>query len=306
MIRRGLAIGVLGLAASACIAQDDSKLHLTLENYSIGQQGTGGLDQRLCWLQLTADASSNFSFTNTYLLMPSKSLLDETFVRFNGGSTIVRAGRVRSAFGFNDWSDYYYDAIIGLPMVRFMPLQPYMGLLRFDTGFDVRSVAGPFEYQVGLIDPANSSFQWTPKHLTYGVARLQTHVGSLILGASALSKLGKFGDDDTKAFGLDFRWTAERVQLRGELIRSSSDSGSTNGFYIDAFYRPPKFYRTQLGARVQSLDFFTGAISQQYTLGLRQILTPSLAATLNYGLGSGGAASSLRGWSFEVSSAVHF
>lgn len=300
--------GVLGcvLVASLCAAQD-SDLHMTLENYWLAQASTRGLGERLAWIQFTDDFTPHFAVTNTYLLMPSRDLLDETFVKYTNGVTQVRGGRFRSGFGISDWSDFYYNAIISMPLVRFNRLQPYLGLTRFDTGLDVRSIAGPIEYQVGLIDVGSTSWQWAPKNTTYGVARLQTHFGALIVGSSVLGRIaGSGSDDDTEAYGLDFRWTADHLQLRGELVRLHSDDGWSGGYYVDAFFRPPGLYRTQVGFRTQAVNSLNGAVSQEQTIGVRQIVTPNLSATLNYGLGSGPASKSLKGWSFEISTAFHF
>src|SRR5438105_583357 len=106
MIARNLAGWVCILAAASCMAQD-SNLHFTIENYSLAQTGTAGVGERLGWMQITADATPHVSFTNTYLILPGRNILDETFVKFTEGMTQVRAGRVRSGFGFSDWSDFY-------------------------------------------------------------------------------------------------------------------------------------------------------------------------------------------------------
>ncbi|HWA83911.1 MAG TPA: hypothetical protein VG820_10775 [Fimbriimonadaceae bacterium] len=300
--------GVLGCVAAACIcAAQDSDLHMTFENYWLAQPSTRGLGERLCWIQLTDDFTPHLSVTNTYLLMPSRDLLDETYVKYTSGLTEVRAGRFRSGFGISEWSDYYYNAIIALPIVRFNRLQPYLGLTRFDTGLDVRSIVGPVEYQVGMVDTDSGAWQWAPKNPDFGVARLQTHFGALIVGASALGRVaGSKDEDDTEAYGVDFRWTADHLQMRGELVRLHSGDGWSGGYYVDAFLRPPGLYRTQVGVRAQAVDSLAGAVSQTYTVGVRQIVTPNLSATLNYGTGSGPASKSLSGWSFEISTTFHF
>jgi hypothetical protein len=304
----GRLLGVFGclLIMQLCVGQD-SKLHATLEDYHLAQPGRNGLGERLDWLQFTFDPSSTFSFVNTYLLTPSRDFLDESYVRYVSGSTQVRTGRIRSGFGFSDWSDYYYNAIIAMPLIRASRTNSYLGLTRFDTGADVRFISGSFEYQLGLVDVANGTWALLPREPRFGVARVQTYFGPFIVGGSVLAKvIGSPSNSDARAYGMDMRWTADRIQLRGEWIRIQTDDGWSGGYYVDAFYRPPKSYRTQIGVRLQGDDTTEGVVSRQYTVGLRQVITPNFAASVNYGLGDGAAPRSSRGWSFEISTSFHF
>jgi len=278
---------------------------VTIENYSLIKPGTAGLRERLAWAQLNARLTPHWSATSTILLFPHSNTLDENFVKYTNGNTQVRGGRLRSAFGFSSWSDFYYNAIIAMPLVRTSRLNDYFGLSRFDTGADVRTIVGPVEVQAGLVDTNNGKWTLTPDHANYGVARVQTNVGPLIVGASALSRVvGAKTDDDTDAYGLDFRWTADHIQARAEIIRTFSDGDWAGGWYADCFYRPPGFYRTQLGVRVEGVALEKG-VQQQYTAGLRQVLTPYLAATLNYAFGSGNSRPK-SGWTLEISTSLHF
>jgi hypothetical protein len=265
------------------------------------------LDQRAGWLELKADLNDKLSVTNTYLIFPTFSMLDETCINLNLGAAVVRVGRLRNGFGFNDWSEHWYNAFIKLPIVRMSPMTPYYtGVWSFDAGIDARLSLGPVEIKTGLLDPKIDSWQIVPKNANYGMARVQSVFGPLILGANAMGKLGRTQDEDFTAYGLDFKWTAPRIMLRGELIRSVNQGEWSGGYYFDAFYRPAGMSRTQLGIRFQEAAFLGSAVTRQQTIGIRQLLTPMLAANLNYGFASGPGASGLKGWSFQIVTSLHF
>lgn len=83
---------------------------------------------------------------------------------------------------------------------------------------------------------------------------------------------------------------------------------NAKGYYTDVTYRPPRFFRTQLGARLEGYRDNAGfARSTLCTLGARQIVSPNLALTLNYSWGNvPNFLYSMRGWHLQAAFGVRF
>ncbi len=304
---RGLVAASLVTISALCAAQDHA-LRLIQESYLESGLGMHGFQQQATWTELHAALNDNYSAVLSNFRYGNDSSLDEDYLQYDGKSYALRAGRMRSAFGFGTWSDTWYNPVISLPIARFMPLSGSINLSNFNSGVEARLWNGPVQAEVAVLNQNPSDEQILPGRMDFDRARLQVNKGSLIVGFNALVQNGQFSGSAPRALGLDYRWTAPRLVVRGEAMQGFGRAGSAKGFYTDATYRPPRFFRTQFGARIEGFrDDADFAASTLYTLGARQIVTPNLALTLNYSWGNvPNFLYSMRGWHLQAALAVRF
>jgi hypothetical protein len=304
---RGLVAASLVTIAAFGAAQDHA-LRLIQESYFQSGSGMHGLQQQATWTELHANLSSNYSAVLSDFHYGNDGMLDEDYLQFDGKAYALRAGRMRSAFGFGTWSDTWYNPVFSLPISRFMPLAGNINLSNFNSGVEARLWNGPIQGEVAILNQNPAEEQILPGRMDFDRARLQVDKGSLILGLNALAQNGEFAGNKPRALGLDYRYTAPRLVFRGEAMEGFGQAGNAKGFYTDATYRPPRFFRTQLGARIEGYrDDADFAASSLFTLGARQIVSPNLALTLNYSWGNvPDFLYSMRGWHLQAALGVRF
>lgn len=187
-----------------------------------------------------------------------------------------------------------------------MPLADGINLSNLTSGAEAKVWNGPVQGEFAILNPNPSEEQVFSKDLSFDRARLQVSKGGLIAGFNAIARNGNLSSTSSHALGVDYRWTTDRVIIRGEAMRGYGLGANGHGAYTDLTYRPPKFFRTQIGGRVEDFEM-PGVKANLYTAGIRQILTPNLALTLNYSWGSvPNFLYSLQGWHLETSFGVRF
>lgn len=279
----------------------------TLENYYIARTGQHGAQHRITWMQIQADVGSRLQLVATNSQTRTSNFLDETYAEYDGSQASVKAGVMRSAFGFSDWGEQWYTGINDPPMIRSQYVADGLNLYRLDTGVQVSGGNPDIQYQAGLVDIHRSSRQFFPDKMDHGILRLQTAKGPFILGASFLQQVDGSDPERQKLYGIDLRWTAPQVQFRLEADQADSVDGSTRGFYADVFYRPPKSTKTRLVARSEAYRAYDSGTALHYALGIRQVLNENFTVSLNYGFGNDvSPAPSLSGWSIRLMSSIHF
>lgn len=292
----------------------------------------------MSYLQVDADISSNVRLFGSFVLLPTNNWIDEAYLEVDKGTDVFRLGRFRSAFGFSDWSELYYTPFIGVPMIRSYGTSVVSGvsLDRRDRGVSAEGGGPNIQYEVALVDSKDDNFQVKPATIDSGIARLQLSQSSLMIGLNGFAKAASNEGPAEQISGIDLRWTASHLQIRGELIKGLGTKGET-GYYADIIYRPPGFERTQLGARVQAIDAQapnsyvattwgagswaktwwgwqpawpptpTKSKGALYTLALRQFLNQNFTLSVNYGTGTNiPEARGLRGWSLQLLSSFRF
>ena len=322
--RIATAILSLSTVAEMGLAQVNISTTFIFESFIYTRPGTQGVKNRASWIYGEAQLNRSTKLVGSYLDFPiagytvkdqngadqyvpgsTLHILDEAFLETRFDDKVVRMGRIRSRFGFDDWSELFYTPIAQAPMVRTNPINN-LALLRFDTGFDIQGGRPDFEYQVGMVDTSNDGWQIAPKRLDHASARVQFSRGDLIVGLNGLSKIQGGGNRDTMA-AIDLRWTRPNLIVRAEVDKGFDQGSNGEGGYIDVFYRPQGMFRTQFGIREEAYNSPSGMRSSLTTVGFRHILSPEMALNVNYGWGNDvGPALAMRGWTVQLMTAVRF
>lgn len=318
----------LALGASRVVnAQEDKfKLSGVIENYWMAQ-GDGrvaGIRDIANWTVLEGRFSPRLRFVLGEFEIMGNQLLDETFVEFGSDSQQWRVGRFRSAFGHSDWSELWHVGFPRRPLLRNLSFGSNLSLSRLDTGVDWHGEKGGVQYQAGLIDARARSWEPFPMRLNHFAGRAQMDKGRWIFGLNALLEMETFGTGQNRLFGLDWRWTAPHVQVRGELCFGRTNKAHASGYYLDLFYHPPKLTRTTFLARLEAcsgtvagtaFDPYSGVYvatkspgtAQLYTIGVKHILSKYFTAELSQAWGNGATpAQSRQGWAFQLMTSLHF
>ncbi len=306
-----LASSVFALGPAASFASDE--VHGTFEQYFTAIPAYKGVHADFRWATMSDRFSPCWSFVTGFMQEWGWQWMDETYLSYEGGPLGLRLGRFRSAFGLSTWSDMHYTPIIALPMVRaYIDAAPGVPLYRLDRGAELTGGTPKVEYHLALVDSDESDWNVAPKTINTGIGGLQWSGEHLIVGLHGLVK--KAVDDGRQAeiADLDFRWTAPRLIVRGELVTGVQGGSGCRGFYVDAFYRPVGLARTQLGLRYQGIDNsgydgHWGWKSDVLTIGARQILNKYLTFTVNYGAGGHvPAIFGFEGWSAQMMASYRF
>lgn len=297
-----------GLAAIAAGQNPGIQISGTIENYYLATGGANGAQHRMTWMQIVADVNPRWRLVATNAQRINANSLDETYAEYNEKTTTIRAGVMRSAFGFSDWADLWYSGIINFPMVKGGYGSSDFRFIRLDSGLQVTGGTPDLQYQLGLVDSNRKARQLLPEHMDRGVARLQTSKGPFIIGFNGFKQVVGVDADKVGAYGVDLRWTAPNVQVRAELDKIDSDDASGWGYYTDVFVRPGKSTTTRLLGRIESYKApYKDGIATLYTAGLRQVLSPNFTLSVNYAFGNHVLpAPGMFGWNAQLMTSIHF
>lgn len=279
-----------------------------LEEYFQASRPSKGLYYNESWLELRHRISKDWKVILTYDHGPDDFTFDANYLEYDQPWGYVKGGRLRTSFGFGQWSDTNYNVIFQDPLIRQGSVLPTVGLDREDVGLEGRFNVGLEQVTLGVLDIHPNKLQVNPEDMDHLFGRYQTQWGQLIVGADAIVKSLDHGDDDGNLYGIDFRWTHPHLLMRGEYVRGDSHLYQSNGWYVDVTYRPAHLYRTELGIRQESFGIVgTGDRSDLTTVGARQVFGSSVTCNLNFGFGKATAdVESMRGWSFETVYFIHF
>jgi len=312
-------VGLRALVAGTCLAalgaaRAQISQETTLESYFTSSRVHQGLYHYLSWGETNVRLSPNVKATVSGLSLGGHNSYDEACVTLEDKGRILRLGRFKTAFGFSTWSDQFYNGFNHIPLERIAPLNATLGLTRDDTGAELTFGGPDLQVQTALVDVSPEPTQIVPKRPDHASLRLQTNRGDLILGGDFLADLAH----GAEVYGLDARWTAPRLVMRGELMAGTGSSAAAWGYYIDAMYRIPKLSRTQAVFRTEGLQYGQDndatpnePITLLHTVGIRQVVSPNLAVNLNYGWGSGAdnryvTGNGLIGWTLRMMFQLHF
>ena len=263
-------------------------------------------NQHARYLSLKANVNSTIGLTAGHMIFKGTQMLDENFVSLNKGDLHLQVGRFRPAFGIYSWDDNYYIPLLRAPIVRNNTIGNNYVQNRFDTGVNVIGGSRALQYQIGLVDDNAGAYEIMPTHPDHVLVRLQTYANSVILGANALVSMHDTGKKKTNMFGLDWRWTASQIQVRGEVFGGEAHGKNVTAYYVDAYYHPVALYRTTFGLRTEAVTTDKG-VAQLYTLGARQVITPYLSLQISHSWENGIApAAAYRGWAVQAITTLHF
>lgn len=268
-------------SAQAALGQSYPSLTGTVETYFITEKGRRGFVDLLWWTELDLRLSSKWKAVGSYILFPGGHSFDEAYVSDDEDKFSFRAGRMRTAFGLNDWSDLFYNGFNQLPLLRQISLVDDLFLTREDSGVEATTHLGSVQIQAAAFDDALDRDQLLPNKIDHTTLRLQQEVGPFILGADFLTSF----KGDQKIYGVDMRLTQPQLIVRGEAMWGQGFWPSS-GYYLDASYRLPKLFRLQAVARVDGVKPWGESYETLYTIGAREIVNRYLSLNLNYSFGS--------------------
>lgn len=291
-----------------------------VENYhwSVPNLEPGRLRNRAWWIWVDARLSEQWKVTSGWFTMggpafdrPEREMLDETYVTHTDArrGTEVRAGRIRKAFGFWDWSENWYTGFVRGAEIQTRSYGGGKSLTRMDTRFDVLvPFASGATIQAGLLDAASTNRQVGPKRADHGAVRLVLPVGNASFGYSGFHRPDRDPKDRTALNGLDARWSGPSTSVRGEYLWGEAGGTKTRGHYLDAFYYPPFARQVTLLGRSEEFAASRTERAKLYTAGVRVAPHRDLVLEANYSWGptSKSPAAPLRGWSFQVISFLRF
>jgi hypothetical protein len=294
--------------SSLSAAQVSPTLSGVIETYWVANGHSRGSTQQLTWAELRGRVSKNWSFTLSGYDSSSDSSYDESFVRFENGPSSIRMGRLRTSFGFSDWSELFYTGFNRTPFVREMVLVGETVLDRDDAGAEVSTNIGPLQLQAALFDSYRKDNQIAPGEINHATVTAQYGVGSLILGAEALAET----DLSEKVYGASIRYSIPHWIFKGEAFQGDGPA-SGSGSYFDASYRIPYHQRTELVARLEQVRSAASSTDSRFTtLGVRQVFNRYVTLNVNYtwtsdsGYSTYGSDSNVAGWSARAMFQVQF
>jgi len=294
------------LLAGVTVAPAQVRVSGTLESYFIARNDIGGFGHRVTWGELNVRFNSNLKATVSMTELPASDMLDEAYIAAESDRGMVRAGRMRTAFGLSDWSELYYNGFNHIPMIASNTLTPGVRLMRDDTGVETTVSLGDTQLQVAAIDTRSTTYQLAPREFRHGAVRAQRTIAGALVGFNALKSF----NDTNDVYGVDVRWSVPHFLVKGEAMQGQGGD-SAKGYSLDVAYRPPRLSRTQLVARTERLERPSRGDFSLHTLGLRQILSRYLSVNVNYGWSRASnrtftPSSSLRGWSLQTMFQVRF
>jgi hypothetical protein len=206
------------------------------------------------------------------------------------GSAIVgvRAGRFRTPFGISSASDHAYTGFLRAPLIRY---DGYYALSNNFLEHGVTAFAGAprFTVEAGVGRPADVGAAVRRPGVDAS-ARVQAAFGRAIVGVSHLRtrpyQSPRFAFGRTVFTGVDVRWMAGGVQLRGEWIGGRPfDDTSTTGWYADVLLHRRELGAVTLVGRVERLDYETipsrALHARRETIGARVRVRDSLSLQVN-------------------------
>lgn len=270
--------------------------------------GVKGAYNQLNWADLRARIDKHWSATWSGYDRQGIAGYDETYARYEIDNASIRAGRMRTSFGFSDWSELWYNGFNHLPLVREFNIVGKTRLDRQDSGAEATANFGRLQLQAAEIDTTPTKEQVGPDKVNYTTVTAQYGFGSLIAGGEMLTE----NDGSEKVYGATFRYTYPHFLVRAEMFQGVGPYSGQGG-YADVTYRLPTTTRTELVARYDQIRAAgSDAPTQLQTVGIRQILSRYVQVNLNYGWGKELDYSSyaeslcLAGWTARVMFQVQF
>ena len=305
-VARAIVATVCGFLIAACAtisasAEQYPSLTGLVENhidYDFGG-ATSNIGRQITWINTETDLSldttvvaSVLNYNEQGLFDQGTTSFDETYIEHYVGNDRFRIGRIRSAFGFSDWSELYYQGLPRLPLVRDYPSGGGLDLDRVDAGAEWQTTKNANQLTVAVIDANSGKFELLPEKINHVAVRLQSYQGAFIVGLNALQQL-QYRSEESQLYGFDLRWSSPHIQIRSEWDYDFAQGYRSQGSYTDITYHPPGLLRTTFIGRFEQVS---GVQSSQYdsegdpeclagtayTLGIKQILNPYLTLELSH------------------------
>ncbi len=196
----------------------------------------------------------------------------------------ARVGILRLPFGIWNTRETYASGIIDYPLARVD-----YGYSSVDWSVPGAAWSGGsriMQVEAAIVNGKAVGI-WGNYHNVGGsVVRVQSYVGSLILGASRWDghiDMPYVPQRYVHLNGIDARYTLSHLLFRGEYLFGTLAERQTHGGYLDVYYRVPKYEKWTLAARLEAMRRGTGEpFAKQITIGTRFTATPNLVLVMNW------------------------
>jgi hypothetical protein len=205
--------------------------------------------------------------------------------RLVGGA---RGGRFRTPFGLYNRGEFAYNGFARAPLIR------YDGYFALSNNYLEHGAAGfvgtPHLLAEGSVGAPGDVGEARRRPGVDATVRVQAYGGPVILGLSYIHTQPylpiEFAFGGSAFTGIDARWMAGGVQLRGEWVAGHPFEGvSTNGGYVDVTVHRREMKRVTAVFRAERLAYDTipqfAMYARRETAGARVLLAPSLTAQVN-------------------------
>jgi hypothetical protein len=198
----------------------------------------------------------------------------------------LKGGRYRTPFGISASSDHAYIGFLRAPLIRY---GEYFALSNtyLEQGVDVVVGSPRLSVEASLGAPGDVG-EALRRSGASGVVRGQAAFGSWIVGGSYIDTLpsqpARWASGRTRFGGVDLRWMASGVQVRGEWLGGQPFDGTrTTGGYADVIVHRPGMGPVTAFARAERLAYDAAPphdlYTHRYTTGARIRLWRTLAAS---------------------------
>jgi hypothetical protein len=200
----------------------------------------------------------------------------EYVVPQRGWVRAVKGGRYRTPFGISAASDHAYTGFMRAPLIRY---GEYYALSNtaLEQGVDVVVGRPRLSFEASVSAPSDVGEAIRRAGVT-GLVRAQAAAGAWIVGASYIdtmpSQPARWASGRTRFGGVDVRWMASGVQVRGEWLGGQPFDGTrTVGGYADVIVHRPAMGPLTAFARAERLAYDAepphALYTHRYTAGAR-------------------------------------
>jgi hypothetical protein len=208
------------------------------------------------------------------------------YLRESGWLRAAKGGRYRTPFGMSAASDHAYIGFLRAPLIRY---GDYYALSNtyLEHGAEVVVGVPRFTVEASLGVPADVG-EAIRREGVSSVVRTQAVAGAWILGASYIDTTPylpeRFASGRARFGGVDVRWMAGGVQVRGEWLGGQPFEGTrTTGGYADLIVHRPVMGPVTAFARAERLAYDAAPpralVTHRYTAGARIRVWRTIAAS---------------------------
>jgi hypothetical protein len=208
----------------------------------------------------------------------NRFITQEAVIDREWGANHLQMGIVRLPFGLYNNEETYASGLIDYPLAR---VDYALNAVNWGAP-GVRWSGGTptFQVEAAGFGGQGAGVWGNLNNVAGGTVRMQTYFKGIILGVSrwdgtqsANLTPGEAGAQPTHFSGVDLRLTRPHLLLRGEYLFGVLGNEQMHGWYLDAYYHLPKYYRWTLVSRVEGFQAESNvATTKQLTLGFRYTL----------------------------------
>jgi hypothetical protein len=305
---------VIGLFSCASVsAQAPVEVHGEVEaGYVLGRYEGETVGKNHFDRVLVNAESGSFSVQASYFFYPfcDFNMVEESYLAYEQPKFKFRFGRLREEVGQSNWYDDWDSGLIFLAEPQhhayFGTYSPWLT----EPGADCKINLGTGSLTVGAGESRTSNNLLAPSRFDHLTSRLQTEIHGVVAG------LGAYVDSSNPSYGnqlyaADVRYGKDRWLFRAQADYSHSQTGEVfNGFFVDAFYRPPAQDKLTLVARFQTFEDYEPEGASRptgETIGAKYVLPADFVLDVNYNQGNFPWSMGFsQGWLFQLQKTYRF